>query len=48
MERDEQIWNFKVEGGPKPIFVQDYLQESFMELYGPPISEGNLEIEVDL
>lgn len=38
------IQNFKV---GEEQYVQEYLQKSAIELYAPPISQGNLQIEVD-
>lgn len=44
MSKDPQIQNYKV--GEK-TYLQDYMQQSSIELYAPPISQGNLQIEVD-
>lgn len=43
-QSDPSLQNFKVS---EKAFVQDYLQKSAIELYAPPISQGNLQIEVD-
>ena len=39
MVSDPTLKNFKV---AESTFVQDYLQQSSIELYAPPISQGNL------
>lgn len=41
---DAQITNFKVS---ENTYVHDYIQQSAIELYVPPVSEGNLTFEVD-
>ena len=44
MRNEVQISNFKVEDGAKPVYVQDYVHQSSIELYAAPVSKSNLII----
>jgi len=45
---EAEIMNFKMnDGSPSPMYVQDYINQSAIELYAAPISDGNITFQPD-
>ena len=45
LQSEVQAINYKVQDKPEQLFVQDVVNQSSIELYTPPLSQGNLQIE---
>ena len=52
MKSEEPIKNYKLEAGdPKrnipPLYVQEYVNQSVIELFAPPTSDAHLKVQVN-
>lgn len=52
MKSEEPILNYKIEdsnpqAGKQPVYVQEYVNQSVIEVYSAPPSKANLKVELN-